>query len=272
MKAVRFLSAVRREPVSAEENGYPFTLPLIRDFERLAFPSAVTFFAGENGSGKSTLLEALAAASGAVAAGSHDIRQDPTMSGPRRLARALVLERGARAATRLFVRAEDVFGFASRVELEMRGFLEQEEAMDADGPIAPGSGRARMRAALRGSRQALEGRYGEDPHARSHGELFLQLLQQRLVPRGLYFLDEPETPLSPTRVLALIATILGCVRAGSQFVIATHSPLLMAVPDATIYVFAEGRIRAVAYDDVEHVALTRSFLQSPERYLRHLAD
>lgn len=119
-------------------------------------------------------------------------------------------------------------------------------------------------------RAALVRRYGADPDARSHGETFLHLLQQRLVPRGLYFLDEPEAPLSPTRVLALLAILRDRVAEGCQFVIATHSPILMALPKAEILLLERDTIAPIDYADVEHVRITRAFLDDPESFLRRL--
>jgi predicted ATPase len=124
----------------------------------------------------------------------------------------------------------------------------------------------------RGERAALTQRYGENPDARSHGETFLALLQTRLVPNGLYFLDEPETPLSPSRVLALIVLLAGCVRQSCQFVIATHSPLLMAMPEAAILLAENGHLQPVAWDDLEHVRVTRSFMRDPAAMMRRLLD
>jgi predicted ATPase len=124
----------------------------------------------------------------------------------------------------------------------------------------------------RGERAALTRRYGENPDGRSHGETFLGLLQTRLVPNGLYFLDEPETPLSPSRVLALISLLAGCVKRECQFVIATHSPLLMAMPGATILLAEDGRLRPVEWDDLEHVRITRAFMRDPGAVLRRLLD
>ncbi len=106
----------------------------------------------------------------------------------------------------------------------------------------------------------------------SHGETFLALLQTRLVPNGLYFLDEPETPLSPTRVLALIVLLADLVRQGCQFVIATHSPILMALPDSTILLAEDGRLRRTEWSDLDHVRVTRAFLADPAAHLRRLID
>ena len=121
-----------------------------------------------------------------------------------------------------------------------------------------------------GQAAQLAGTYGADPDARSHGETFLHLLQARLKPDGLYFLDEPETPLSPSRVLALIIMLEEAVAHGSQFVVATHSPILLALPGAVILSADGGVLRQVAWDDLEHVRVTRAFLSDPESVLRRL--
>ena len=121
-----------------------------------------------------------------------------------------------------------------------------------------------------GSLHEMERRYGPDLDARSHGESFLKLFQARLVPGGLYLLDEPEAPLSPQNQLALIALIRASVEDGSQFLVATHSPILLALPGAAILSFDESPPTFVPYENLEHVRLTREFLNDPERFLRRL--
>jgi predicted ATPase len=232
-----FLIGARRTAAGDEPDEFPWTLPIVRGLRPLRFSRPVTFFVGENGSGKSTLLEALAVASDAVALGGASLRDDPTLGAARSLADGLTLSRSGRPRAKSFLRAEDVFGYTQRYIVAQRN--------------------------------ALTSRYGQNPDARSHGETFLALLEARLVPAGLYFLDEPETPLSPTRVLALLAMLVGAVASGSQFVIATHSPILMALPKAALWNF-DREIRSVEYDDVEHVRVTRDFLNAPARYMRHL--
>jgi predicted ATPase len=113
--------------------------------------------------------------------------------------------------------------------------------------------------------------YGDDLDAYSHGESYFTLFQARFRPGGLYLLDEPEAPLSPLRQIALLSMLKGMIEeGGAQFIIATHSPILMAYPGAAILSFDGGALHPVAYAEVEHVAVTRAFLQSPERFLRHL--
>jgi predicted ATPase len=231
---VPFLSAIRRR---AEAGGardqFPWTLPLVRDLQMLEFTAPITFLVGENGCGKSTLLEGIAAGMDAVAAGGHDLKRDPTMQPARDFAAGFVFVRRRHARTRMFLRAEDVFGYTSRLASEMADLAEIERDL---AKLPEGYGRMRATGVARAQRGALAGRYGDNPDARSHGETFLALLQTRLVPNGLYLLDEPETPLSPTRVLALIGMLMDRVQQGCQFIIATHSPILMA--DAACLHFA----------------------------------
>jgi len=117
---------------------------------------------------------------------------------------------------------------------------------------------------------ALERRYGVDLDANSHGESFLKLFRSRFVPGGLYLLDEPEAPLSPQSQLGLIAMLKDMVKEDSQFIIATHSPVLLAFPNATIYSFDQQPAGRVEHAHPEHVRLTRDFLNDPEAFLRHL--
>jgi predicted ATPase len=248
-------------------DGFPFTLRIVRRMPEIEFRSPVTFLVGENGTGKSTLLEAIAAAVNAVAIGSASMQDDPSLAGARRLADILRVARGPRPKASFFFRAEDTFGFQKKVAADMAELKGYEEGFRAD---LEGYGRQLAVGAVRGQRRALEGRYGKDPDAFSHGEVFLGILQSRLVPNGLYFMDEPETPLSPTRVLSLISILKDRVARGCQFLIATHSPILMAFPDADILSLQDGTIRRVGYDEVEHVVVTRSFLRNPDRYLKKL--
>ena len=124
---------------------------------------------------------------------------------------------------------------------------------------------------VRASLADMERRYGVDLDANSHGQSFLRLFSDRLVPGGLYLLDEPEAPLSPQSQLALIALIGEMVRKDAQFVIATHSPILLAFPGALIYSCDRVPMEAVRFEELEHVVLTRDFLNDPARFLRHLA-
>ncbi len=263
--------ALRIVPSDPPE-GFPFDVPAVAALAEapLHFRSPVTFLVGENGSGKSTVLEGIAAAARSIMVGSHRLDDDPSLAAARRLGRALKLTWTKRTGRGFFLRAEDFFGYARGID-QLRAELERERRAIADDPdlsaLAKGLGQMPYARELGGLRRS----YGEGLDARSHGESFLALFQSRLVPGGLYLLDEPEAPLSPTRQLALLSLLKSTVEEGeSQFVIATHSPILMAFPGATIWSFEGEAIQEVPYDQLEHVTVTRRFLDNPESFLRHL--
>lgn len=217
--------------------GFPFDLPVLRGGLQLEITTPVTILVGENGAGKSTLLEALAWAVGFGAHGGSRDHQVETDTAGDRLGGALRLGWRQRVTNGFFHRAETFYNFATALERSGSTF----------------------------------GRYGGGSlNARSHGEAFLALFEHRFED-GFYILDEPEAALSPQRQLALMRILHDLtVPRIAQFVIATHSPILMAFPGATVLGLDGGELREVRYDETEHFQLTRSFLESPERYLRHL--
>lgn len=235
---------LNREAVDSFDR-YPFSLPAVRPLERLELHPAVTFFVGENGSGKSTLLEAIAVACGFNAEGGSRNFRFGTRESHSVLHRYLRVARGlARPRDGFFLRAESFFNVATEIEK-----LDGEPG--AGPPIGPS--------------------YGERPlHEQSHGESFLALLVTRFRGEGLYLLDEPEAALSPSRQLSVLTRIHDLVEQKSQFLIATHSPILMAYPNAWIYSFSTKGIERVRYEETEHYRITRDFLANPERMLRVL--
>jgi predicted ATPase len=205
----------------------------------LPFTTPVTFFVGENGSGKSTLLEAIAWAVGfGSQGGSRDHRFEENAEG-HALGRALKLVWRQRTASGFFLRAETFYNFASYLESSGSSFS----------------------------------RYGgQSFHTKSHGEAFLALFEHRFED-GLFILDEPEAALSPQRQLAFLRILYELTEPKTaQFLIATHSPLLLAFPGATVLSLDDGKIRAVDYRDTDHYRLTRDFLEAPERFFRHLFE
>lgn len=264
-----FLDRVTRRPGHGGE-GFPWTVPLVAGLDDLRFTTAVTFLVGENGSGKSTLLEGLAWGMDATAVGRHHLSADPTLGSARLFPLGFRFGRSTHARTRLFLRAEDVFGFTGRVGDDMAGL--RAEAKELGDSMPEGLGRTLAVGTLLGEAGALARKYGDNPDGRSHGETFLHILEERLHSDGLYFLDEPETPLSPTRVLALMIMIEDLVSRGCQFIIATHSPILLALPGATILLAENGVLAPAAWNDLEHVRVTRAFLNDPASVLRRLRD
>jgi predicted ATPase len=205
----------------------------------------VTFLVGDNGTGKSTLIEAVAVAAGFNAEGGSQNFRFATRATESSLGDALILRWGTRKPrTGFFLRAESYYNVASEIER-----LDHDPGSP---PLLPAYG-------------------GVSPHARSHGQSFLDLVTHRFGPRGLYILDEPEAALSVNGCLAMVARMHELVDQGSQFIAATHSPILLAVPGARILqIDANGTIEPVDYDHAEPVMLSRRFLTDPARMLRHL--
>lgn len=236
VRAVELVSADAGE----ERTGHPWDLPAVLALaDGLDLSVAVTYLIGENGSGKSTLLEAIAIAAGMNAEGGSSGFAFSTRDSHSELGHSLRLIRGVRRPrTDFFLRAESLFTAAS--------YLEE---LGAD---------------------ALASYGGRSLHEQSHGESFLAVMLNRFGPGGFYLLDEPEAALSSQSCLTLLRRVHELVTQGSQFVIATHSPIVLAYPGAKIYACGVDGVEAVAFDDAQPVRLTRSFLDAPERYLRAL--
>lgn len=238
----QFLRSVvlKRDSVTGFE-AYPFDIPAVRNLTELSFHPAVTYLVGDNGTGKSTLLEALAVSSGFNPEGGTINFRFSTRASHSCLHQHLRIVKGIqRPKTGFFLRAESFFNVATEIE-NLGGNI-----VDA---------------------------YGGIPlHEMSHGESFWMLLAERFHGNGLYLLDEPEAALSPTRQLAVLARIHHLVQQGSQFIIVTHSPILMAYPNARIYLFSDGSIEETNYENTEHFQVTRSFLNRRESALKELFD
>lgn len=245
-----WIRAIRIEDDEPLPDGHPFDLPAVASLAahgELPLHPGVTFVVGENGSCKSTLVEAVAVAAGFNAEGGSRNFRFGTRDSTSALHERLTLIRSpSRPSTGYFLRAESFYNVATEVDQLAAG---------------PGGG------------HILAAHGGRSLHERSHGESFLTLLTHRFGPDGLYILDEPEAAMSPQGCLAMLRAVHELVAAGGQFVIATHSPLLMAYPDATVYeLCADGAIERTSYDELDHVTLYRSFLDAPERFLRPLLD
>lgn len=236
VRCVQLLPPAERE----ERVGYPWELPAVaRLADGLELHPNVTYLVGENGSGKSTLLEAIAVAAGMNAEGGSSNFAFSTRASHSELGQALRLVRGGRRPrTDFFLRAESLFTAAT--------YLEE---------LSPNS---------------LASYGGVSLHEQSHGESFLAVMINRFGPGGFYLLDEPEAALSTQNCLTLLRRVHELVNQDSQFIIATHSPLVLAYPEATIYNCQPGGVETVAYEDTDSVRLTQSFLEARERFLDRL--
>lgn len=233
---------IKREDVDSFD-GYPFNLPVVRDLESLKFHSDVTFLVGENGTGKSTLIEAIAVASGLNPEGGNKNTMFATEETHTSLNRFIrTIKSHKKPKDYYFLRAESFYNVATYMDNLDPGF-----------EPPPGYG-------------------GKFIHHQSHGEAFMAVITNKLKGNGLYFMDEPEAALSPIRQMAALAEIHRLVKNGSQFIIATHSAILLSYPQALIYQIDDSGIHEVAYQDTDHYNVTRNFLNRHEMMLRELFD
>jgi len=226
---------------------FPFSIPAIAGLDTIELDRPVTFFVGENGAGKSTLLEAIAIGMGLNPEGGSRNFKFATRQSHSSLSNCLRLARSPRRLRdTYFLRAESYFNVATEIE-----------ALDREPGFGP---------------PVINSYGGKSLHEQSHGESFFSLFMNRLGGNGLYFFDEPEAALSPARQLSFLSRLHDLVTQGSQFLIATHSPILLAYPDADIHVLDGGPPRRVDYRDTEHYGVTRTFLNDTERMLDILLD
>ena len=239
-------SVFLRRPLEA--NSYLNSLPAVNWLKehRLMLDTPVTFLVGENGSGKSTLLEAIAVSCGFNAEGGTRNFTFSTRATHSELGEYITVAKRRYPRDGFFLRAESFYNVATNID-----------EMDEEPSFSP---------------RLIDSYGGVSLHSQSHGESFLALVQNRFGGEGLYLLDEPEAALSPSRQLTLLGEMYQLVERDSQFIIATHSPILMAYPGARIYELSENGIASVEYRETEHYQLTRRFLENPERMLRYLLE
>lgn len=233
-----FLKELKIDWKLSRSDRYPFDIESIRSIESMSFENSVTFFVGENGSGKSTLIESIARKCGfGIQGGNKDYYYDYDSRDDTSLSSIMRLSWLPKVTDGFFLRGESVFNLASRVD---------DWGMNAY--------------------------YGyESIHTRSHGQAFMMILEHQFKKKGIYILDEPESALSPQRQLAFLSFMDRFIKeTGSQFIIATHSPIIMAYPDASIYSFDDGEIRKVGYEETDHYQITRNFLDNRERTFKYL--
>lgn len=221
-----------------EARSYLRDIEAINGLTTLEFTNPITFFVGENGSGKSTMLEALAIASGFNPEGGTKNYSFSTYDSHSELCNAMRISKGFRQAKwGYFLRAESFYNVATK----------EEEYSDSEHP-------------------------SKKYHEKSHGESFLALVQQQMRPNGLYFLDEPEAALSPQRQLTLLMEIYNSARTGSQFIIVTHSPILLGIPGAEILTFDDENIHSCTYEETDSYQVMEMFLNNREQLLKRLLN
>ena len=238
--------SLKRELIDSFKT-YPFCIPAVRELDSIKFGKEVTIFVGENGSGKSTLLEAIAVGLGFNAEGGTKNFSFGTRNTHSSLHSHIRLSKSfKRYEDGFFLRAESFYNVATNIDELDKAPGKAPKIKDSYGGISL--------------------------HEQSHGESFLTLMIERFSGKGLYLLDEPEAALSPTRQLAVLSRLHQLIEAESQFIIATHSPILMAYPGALIYQIDNSGIYPIKYRDTEHYEITRAFLENPEPLLRELFE
>ena len=240
MNEAKYISSILFDN-SLRENSYLNGLPIIKylaNNKELRFSSNITFFVGENGTGKSTLLEAIAVAYGFNAEGGTKNFSFSTKDTHSELSEHLTLFKRGYAKDGFFLRAESLYNAAT--------YIDEVKATHNYGNVSL--------------------------HNQSHGESFLSIVQNRFSGNGLYLLDEPEAALSPMRLMTLIVEMDSLLKINSQFIIATHSPILMAFPNAEILLFSEAGIEKVKYYETEHYKTTKLFVEEPEKMIHYLID
>ncbi|MCM1128172.1 MAG: AAA family ATPase [Lachnospiraceae bacterium] len=234
----QFIQSISIDWSKIERDSYLRNIDSIKNLRTLSFKSPITFFVGENGSGKSTMLEAIAVAAGFNPEGGTKNYHFSTRDSHSELCDALRLTKGFRTpGWGYFLRAESFYNVATK----------EEDYADATHP-------------------------SERLHEKSHGESFLAIAQKQLKPNGLYLLDEPEAALSPQRQLTLLVEIYECAKQESQFIIVTHSPILLGIPGAEILTFDSGEVHACEYEETDSYQVTEMFIHNREQLLKRLLD
>lgn len=237
----RFIKKVELKKTSIFKNEYYSEIPVIKNFSELEFNYPITFFVGENGSGKSTLLEAIAISYGFNPEGGSLNFRFQTKNTHSSLSDFTLLSKGVKAKDGYFLRAESFYNTSSYIE-----------DIYKDDPVM------------------LNQSYGRSLHQCSHGESFMSLIQHRFRGNGIYILDEPEAALSPQRQLSLILRINELVNDNSQFLIATHSPILLGMDNAQIFTFDNQELETIAYEETDSFTITKLFVENRMELLRRL--
>lgn len=245
---------------------FPFNIPAVKFARHIQLDKKVTIFVGDNGSGKSTLLESIAYYVKIPLIGGH-IESSASFAAAKLLQGYIGITWRRQTSKGFFFRAEDFSDFVNAVERQqsrIRSQLSELEGKVDDSIIE------RMTESMNHALHSTRKTYGADMQAFSHGEAYLTILQTRIGDKGIFLLDEPEAALSPIKQLSLIAFILEVLKNGNvQFIIATHSPILMGIPGAKLYEIREDGMHETNYKDTDHYRITKTFLDNPDQYLRH---
>ncbi len=253
---------------SSRSKEFPLSLPLFQKPFKLSFKKPVIILAGDNGCGKSTLLEAIAYKLNLPTISSYSTITDETFAPSRKLFHFINIQWNNKTHNGMFFRAEDYIGFVRSINTLKNELGNEMKEMEE---YLRGEGLVLAQGALKKQINELESRYNGNMEQKSHGEGFLQIITSRITSNGVYVLDEPEASLSPMKQLSLISLLMHSAQeTDAQFIIATHSPVLMGIPNSAIYFINEEGIKPINYEDTEHYQIYKSFLENRERFLKYL--
>ncbi len=261
------MSLLKSFSINTTKNApFPFNIPAVKFAREIDLGSPVVIFAGDNGCGKSTLLESLALKVNLPLIGGY-IASHHGFDAARLIKPFLDLGWRRQIEKGFFFRAEDFSDFINSIERENQKL--QAQLQELKGQVDDSIIR-QMSDSMNYTLHRTRKDYGDDMQAYSHGEAYLKILQTRIGNRGLFLLDEPEAALSPLKQLSLMAMILEIIKGGlAQFILATHSPILMGIPGALLYQITDTEMEKVAFTETDHYRVTKTFLDNPDAYLRH---
>lgn len=262
------LKSIQYQPPPAEslQQNFPYNLPWLKNLETFEFSQPVTIFEGENGVGKSTLIETIAYLAQAITLNNRGFNQLDEYKWVREFATQFKLIWYNRRQSGFFFRADDFITFIRETKERKQEAIDALADIDRRDP----EGFSMERMPHANTLYEMKQLYPTDLSDLSHGQSFMALFQARLRPKSLYFLDEPETPLSPQNQLALLLLIDEYAKLGSQFIISTHSPIIMAYPEAAVFELSDSGLQQTNYQEIEHVQFMQSFMQDPQRFMYHM--
>lgn len=253
---------------SGKSQPFPFNVPAVRWASNISVDAPVTILVGDNGCGKSTILETIGLSLNLPLIGGGLVANHPGFEAARTLAPLLQMQWKKQVKKGFLFRAEDFSDFLNAVKVEQNKI--NQDLSDLQGQVDQSVIR-QMSESMNYRLRLMRQEYGEDMQAFSHGEAFLQILRTRISTKGFYLLDEPEAALSPLKQLSLLAFLMSALSGNeSQFIIATHSPIIMGLPGSKIYQITEEGFEQIAYKETEHFSITKNFLDNPQSFLRYL--
>lgn len=250
---------------------YPFNIKAFKEVETLDLSNPITIFVGDNGSGKSTLLKAIAYYNNSINVSSQSISSQ-YYDDIKKLSSQMECAYDYKTRKGFFFSGEEFITYINHLKQMKQDLIEDLKRIDHEYKDKSAFARSQARMAVAGQLSQMNGLYDGELKEKSHGEGFLQFFKERMYQKGIYLLDEPETPLSPINQYQLVVLISDLVKNGSQVIIATHSPIIMALKNARIYQFGQDMIEEISYENIDSVNFMKNFLNHKDLYIDRLVE